>query len=180
MNHTIRIHDLNFTPFISHENIQEKIRHIADAINRDLDGQVPVFIPVLNGAFMFASDLLKQIQIPCEVSFIKTSSYDGVSTTGKVNNLIGLPQGLENRTVVLVEDIIDTGLTIRHLCRELESIQTNSVRVATLLRKPGAREAGIPSDYVGFDIGEDFVVGYGLDYNGQGRNLQDIYILKND
>lgn len=134
-------------------------------------------ICILNGSFMFSSDLMKLIDFPCEISFVKLSSYDGMGSTGKVKHLIGLNEEIEGRTVVLLEDIVDTGVTIENLMKQLESQKPKDVRVATLLFKPEACKKDVKLDYVGMEIPNEFIVGYGLDYDGYGRNLPDIYTV---
>ncbi|MDQ2656450.1 MAG: hypoxanthine phosphoribosyltransferase, partial [Bacteroidota bacterium] len=138
-------------------------------------GKTPVFLPVLNGSFMFAADLLKHITIPSKVSFVKVSSYDGLSTTGQLKTLIGLDESLFKQHVVIIEDIVDTGLTLEKIVAELTSLGTESVEVVTLLRKRAAREKGLAAKYRGFDIDEEFVLGYGLDYDGIGRNNRQLF-----
>jgi hypoxanthine phosphoribosyltransferase len=171
----VKIKDLTFEKFVSDEKIREKITELATQINKDYKGKTPVFLPILNGAFMFASDLIKEITIPCAVSFVKVSSYSGVQSTGQLKTLIGLEQSLFNQHIILVEDIVDTGLTLQIIVEELKSLGTKSVEVISLLRKKPAREKGIMVKYVGFEIDNEFVLGYGLDYDGLGRNYKDIY-----
>ena len=153
------------------------VRKIANAINEDLKDAHPVFLVVLNGSFMFASDLLKEITIPCQVSFIKVASYSGLSSIGNVGELIGLNEDLKNRTVVIVEDIVDSGLTIERLVKILKTKSVKKIKVATALFKPNAYRKKIILDYIGLEIPNDFVIGYGLDYDGYGRNLKQIHIL---
>jgi hypoxanthine phosphoribosyltransferase len=171
----VTIKDVAFEEFIADDKIREKIKELAVHINRDYKDKTPVFLPVLNGAFMFASDLIKEIQIPCAVSFVKVSSYSGLQSTGQLKTLIGLEQSLFNQDIILVEDIVDTGLTLQIIVQELKNLGTKSVEVVSLLRKKPAREKGVEVKYVGFDIDSEFVLGYGLDYDGLGRNYKNIY-----
>ena len=144
-------------------------------MNEELAGKKPLFLVVLNGAFMFAADLLREIDIPCEVSFVRVSSYEGTTTTGKVKQLIGLNENIEGRTLVIVEDIIDSGITMREMLRMLKEKNPADVRVASLFVKPGNLQVELDIHYRCFDIANDFIVGYGLDYDQEGRNLPDIY-----
>lgn len=171
----MKIKDLVFEKFIGEEEIKTKILGLAEMIDRDYAGKTPVFLPILNGSFMFGADLLKQISIPCRVSFVKISSYAGTVSSGQIKTLIGLDESLFNQDIIIVEDIIDTGLTLQKIVEELKGLGTKSVEVISLLRKKPAREKGILIKYLGFDIENDFVLGYGLDYDGLGRNLKDIY-----
>lgn len=150
---------------------------MAKKINAELLDEFPVFLVVLNGSFVFAADLLREVNIPCEISFIKLASYEGISSSGKVTELIGLKENIHNRTIVIVEDIVDSGHTIDNLTKELMAKQAKAIKVATALFKPHAYQKEHPIHYVGFEIENDFVVGYGLDYEGLGRNLKDIYVL---
>jgi len=173
----ITLHDKTFALSISYTDIQQAIEKVADQINKDMAGETPVFVGLLNGAFMFAADLLKWIETPAEVSFIKYSSYVGTRSAGEVSELIGLNTDLRNRTVIVIEDIIDTGTTIAKLLKDLQPKGLKQVKIATLLFKPDAFKEDYLVDYVGFSIPNDFIVGYGLDYNELGRNLRDIYTL---
>jgi hypoxanthine phosphoribosyltransferase len=166
-----------FKPKISSLEIHQAIAQVANRINKDLQGRNPLFLGVLNGSFMFAADLLKNVNIECEVSFVKVASYEGTTSTGKVKQLIGLDQGIKDRTVVIVEDIVDTGITVESIWEQLKSLGAAEVKVATLLFKPNAYAKTIPLEYIAIVIPNDFVVGYGLDYNGYGRNLNEIYVL---
>jgi len=176
---TIKLHDKNFKPYLSEEKILQAVDSMAQKINADYKGKCPLIIPVLNGAFMVAADLLKRINIDCEISFTKLSSYSGTSTTGTVKNLIGLGNDVEGRDIILLEDIVDTGITLEKLEIEVEKFNPKSVKVATLLLKPEAYHFRIPLAYVGLEIPNKFIVGYGLDYDGLGRNLKDIYVVTN-
>ncbi|MFU8844383.1 MAG: hypoxanthine phosphoribosyltransferase [Bacteroidales bacterium] len=172
---TIQVHDKDFVLYISSDKIQESVKKLAFNINQDMAGKTPLFLVVLNGAFMFAADLFKNIDIPCEISFVKLSSYIGTRTTSAVRELIGLDEVLHDRTVVIVEDIIDTGITMGVTREKLKNLEAKEVRIATLLFKPEAFTMNYAIDYVGMEIPNDFIVGYGLDYNGRGRNYPDIY-----
>jgi hypoxanthine phosphoribosyltransferase len=171
----MKIRDLDFEKFIGEEEIKQKIASIAEAIDHHYAGKTPVFLPILNGSFMFGADLLKQISIPCRVSFVKISSYVGTVSSGQIKTLIGLEESLFNQDILIVEDIIDSGLTLQKIVEELKSLGTKSVEVISLLRKKPARDKGISVKYLGFEIESEFVVGYGLDYDGLGRNLKEIY-----
>ncbi|MBC8487799.1 MAG: hypoxanthine phosphoribosyltransferase [Bacteroidetes bacterium] len=172
---TIRVHDKEFSIFIENKKIVDAVTKVAGQINSDLKSKNPLFLVILNGAFMFAADLLKKINIPCEISFVKLSSYTGTKTTSTVRELIGLDEVLRGRTVVIVEDIIDTGITMGVTIEKLKKLEATDVRIVTLLFKPDAFRMNYEIDYVGMKIPNDFIVGYGLDYNGHGRNYADIY-----
>lgn len=170
--------DKEFRLSYTSDDIQSDIDILASKINHDLKKvNVPLFLSVLNGSFMFTADLLKRIQFNCEISFIKLASYEGTSSTGKINEIIGLTENIEGRTVIIVEDIVDTGLTLDKLCTELRKKNPANILIATLLFKPEAYKGNLKIDYVGKAIPNDFIVGYGLDYDGLGRNLADIYTL---
>ncbi len=171
----IKIHDKYFEPFIPFEKIETAISKVAENINNDLEGRTPIFLVILNGSFMFAGDLLKKINLPCEVSFVKLASYVGTKSTEKVRQLIGFDEDIVGRTIVIVEDIIDSGITMENVLGQLDSMGAADVRIATLLFKPEAFQKSYDIDYIGLDIPNDFIVGYGLDYDSQGRNLKDIY-----
>lgn len=171
----MKIREIEFIEFISEAEIQTKIQALAGEINAYYEGRTPVFLPVLNGSFMFAADLLKSIFLPCSVSFVKISSYEGVSSTGRFRTLIGLDESLFNQDVIIVEDIVDTGLTLQKIVSELKSLGTRSVEVVSLLRKSPARRKGVEVRFTGFDIEDEFVLGYGLDYDGLGRNYRQLF-----
>lgn len=175
---TIQIKDKRFTTFIPEEKILTEVARVADEINRDLSGSDPLFVSVLNGSFMFTADLMKRLTIPCEISFVKLASYEGTSTTGRVKELVGLNDDISGRTVVIVEDIVDTGLTMQRLLETLRAKNPKDIRIATLLVKPGKLQVDLKIDYVAMNIPNDFIVGYGLDYDGYGRNFRDIYIVE--
>lgn len=174
----IRIHDKQFVPFLSASQIDSAIARMAQEIADDIDEEVPIFIGVLNGSFMFVSDFMKHYNRPCELSFIKLSSYQGTTTTEKVNQLIGLGVNVENRTVIILEDIIDTGNTLVVLNDLFKDKKVKSLKVATLFFKPEAYKKELPIDYIGIEIPHKFIVGFGLDYDEHGRNLPEVYQLK--
>ena len=174
----IQIHDKHFVPFITAEEIDEVIARMARQAQEDLKDEVPVFIGVLNGSFMVVSDFVKKYTEPCEVSFVKLASYEGMATTSEVKQLIGLNQNLEGRSVVVIEDIVDTGNTVAELKKIFEGHNLKQLKIATLFFKPEAYTKDIKLDYVGFEIPDKFIVGYGLDYDGLGRNLPQVYQLK--
>jgi hypoxanthine phosphoribosyltransferase len=154
---------------------------VADQINNDYkDKQTPLFLGVLNGAFMFMSELMQKMEIPSEISFVKLSSYSGVASTGKVQELIGLRNNIEGRHVIIVEDVVDTGESIEHLMRSLSGHHPASVEVATLFFKPNSYSKQIPIKYRAMEIGNEFIVGYGLDYDQLGRNLKDVFVVVNE
>lgn len=174
---TIQILDKEFALSIPECEIQSAIDAVAKQINRDLAGKNPLFLSILNGAFMYTADLMKRIEIPCQISFIKMASYASTKSTGRVTELIGLDQNLLGRTVVVVEDIVDSGLTMKEVVELLKAKGAAEVRVSTLLFKPNALKYDVPLHYVALRIPNDFIVGYGLDYDGYGRNTRDIYSL---
>ncbi|MEN9440915.1 MAG: hypothetical protein RLZ33_991 [Bacteroidota bacterium] len=177
----IQINDKSFEVFIRENELQEKIKTLAARINDEYQGKEVIFIAILNGAFMFAADLLKSITLPCEISFVKVSSYHGgMSTTGRVDELIGLNASIENKEVIILEDIVDTGITIDKIITLLKAESPASVKVCTLLYKPDAFKGKKAPELVGMSIPNKFVVGYGLDYDEKGRNLREIYQLKED
>lgn len=173
----IQIKDKRFRTFIPEADILREVHRVASEISRDLEGENPLFVSVLNGSFMFTADLMKCLDIPCEVSFVKLASYAGTSSTGKVKELVGLNEDISGRTVVIVEDIVDTGLTMKRLIETLKRRGPKDIRVATLLVKPDKLEVELNLDYVAMKIPNDFIVGYGLDYDGLGRNYRDIYTV---
>lgn len=168
------IHDKYFVPYISKEEISEKVSEIARSINKDYVGKQPLFIAILNGSFVFAADLFKQITIPAEISFVKLSSYNGTSSTGSVVTSIGLENNVSNKDVIIIEDIVDTGKTLNDFLPELKKLRPASVKICTLLHKKECTTYPIGIDYMGFEIPDRFVVGYGLDYNGLGRNINEL------
>ncbi len=171
----MKFKDLEFNEFISAADVQRKVAELAGQINHDYRDKTPLFLPILNGSFIFASDLIKQIELPCRVSFVKVSSYAGTASTGQLKSLIGLEESLFNQDIIIVEDIVDTGFTLQRIVEELRALGTKSVEVVALLRKQPARDKGVYVKYTGFEIDNEFVLGYGLDYDGLGRNLREIY-----
>ena len=175
---TIQVLDKTFEPYLKEAAIQEKITELAVQLNQDYAGKRPLFLSVLNGSFLFTADLFKQITIEAEVSFIKLASYKGTSSTGNVITAIGLDINVKDRHIIILEDIIDTGKTLHHYLPQLKSMQPASVKIAVLLNKKEALAFPVKVDYSCFDIPNKFVVGYGLDYDGLGRNTKEIYQLK--
>jgi hypoxanthine phosphoribosyltransferase len=176
----IQIAEKEFEIFLDKDAINKRTRLLGIQFSVDYENRCPIFIGVLNGSFIFMADLLKEVTISCEVGFIKVSSYEGVASTGTVKEIFGLPQDLHNRDVIIVEDIVDTGLTIKHIIEKVKEQDPASIKVCSLLFKPTALLEPIAElEYVGFDIPNEFVVGYGLDYNGLGRNLNDVYRATN-
>ena len=175
----ITLHNKNFTIFINENEINNIISALASKIEKT-DIEKPLFIAILNGSFLFAADLMRKINdLDAEISFLKLSSYDGLNTTGKVNELIGISKNISGRNIVILEDIIDTGITLEKIILSLKKLDVNSIKVATLLFKPNAYKKDYHIDYIGKSIENDFVVGYGLDFDELGRNLKHIYKLKN-
>lgn len=175
---TVKIKDKQFDLFIKQNDIENAIENIAKTMSADLKGKNPLFICVLNGAFMFASELLKRMNEPAEVSFVKLSSYTGDKTEGQVKSLIGLNENIQGRTVVILEDIVDTGHTMVNMLEVLNLSSPKEIKIATLLFKPEALKVDVKLDYVALEIPPDFIVGYGLDYDGYGRNYPNIYKVK--
>lgn len=174
---TIKIKDKSFAISITHADIQKEVVRVANEINRDLAGKNPLFLSVLNGAFMFTADLMKHITIPCEVSFVKLASYQGVASSGTIKEVIGINEDITDRTVVIVEDIVDTGLTMQRLLDTLGTRHPREIHIASLLVKPDKLEVELDIKYAAMHIPNDFIVGYGLDYDGFGRNYPDIYTI---
>lgn len=171
----ITVHDKQFETYLSDDVIQERVKGIAEQINKDYAGKRLLFIAILNGAFMFASDMFKQLTLEADICFIKLASYKGMKSSGKVVSTIGLEEDIFDKDVIIVEDIVDTGKTLHHFLPRLLHQQPKSLKIATLLHKPDATAFPLTLDYVGFAIPDKFVVGYGLDYSGLGRNLKEIY-----
>ncbi|WP_321299906.1 hypoxanthine phosphoribosyltransferase [Marinifilum fragile] len=175
---TVKLLDREFRVSISAEEIDKVIAQMADKMNKELAGKDPLFICILNGSFMFASDLMKQITVEnAQITFMRLSSYEGTNTTGKVKKLMGFTEDLKDRTVVLLEDIVDTGITISNTLEQIKDYEAKEVLVATMLFKPKALIRDVKLHYVGMEIPNDFIVGRGLDYDGIGRNLPDIYTV---
>jgi hypoxanthine phosphoribosyltransferase len=174
---TIKVHDKEFDIYLSENQIQERIIDIAEKINKDYVGKKPLFLSILNGSFMFAADLFKHLTIPAEICFIKLASYKGMKSSGQVTTAIGLDSELYGKDVIIVEDIVDTGKTLYDFIPKLKHQQPASLKIVALLHKPDATKFPLVLDYIGFTIPNKFVVGYGLDYDGLGRNLKEIYQL---
>ena len=175
---TITILDKQFVPYLSAEDIQEKVATLAKQFNEEYANKKPLFLSILNGSFLFTADLFKKLTIDAEVCFVKLASYKGVSSTGNVITAIGLDTNLKDRHVIILEDIIDTGKTLHHFLPQLQSLQVASLKIAVLLNKTEALAYPVKVDYACFDIPNKFAVGYGLDYDGFGRNYDAIYQLK--
>ena len=174
---TIKVKDKEFAVSITAETLQREVKRVADEINRDYAGREPVFLAVLNGAFIFAADLLREVTLPCEISFVKLASYQGVNSTGQIREVIGLNIDITNRPVIIVEDIVDTGLTMAYMIETLKNQKPASIDVCALLVKPEKLQVQLDVRYCALQIPNDFIVGYGLDYDGFGRNTKDIYTL---
>lgn len=174
----IQVHDKKFVPYLTQSEIDEQVVRLAKQINADYAGKTPLFIGILNGSFMFASDLFKKISVEAEISFIKLASYKGTKSTGNVITSIGLDESLKGRHVVILEDIVDTGKTLHEFLPQLRDQQPASLKVAALLHKPAALVHPLTIDYLGFEVPNKFLLGYGLDYDGLGRNLKEIYRLE--
>ncbi|MEQ8425927.1 MAG: hypoxanthine phosphoribosyltransferase [Cyclobacteriaceae bacterium] len=171
----MKVKDIEFRKFISAEKIADKVELLARQIDEDYKDKSPLFLPILNGSFVFAADLTRYIKTPCRVSFVKHSSMQGGVSSGQLKTLIGLQESLFNQDLILIEDVMDTGLTLTKVVEELQSLGTKSVEIITLFRKAKAREHAVQPRYVGFEIEDEFILGYGLDYEGWGRNYPDIY-----
>lgn len=174
---TIRVHDKEFAPSIPAEEIMRQVRRVAKEIDRDYDGEAPVFLVVLNGAFVFAADLMREVSLQAEVSFVKLASYEGTSSTGTVREVIGLNTDITERPVIIVEDIVESGITMAHMIATLKKQNPKSIDICSLLVKPEKLEVKLDIRYVAMEIPNEFILGYGLDYNGLGRGLKDIYTL---
>ncbi len=174
----IQIHDKIFVPYLSQTEIEEAITKLAEKISQDYAGRSPLFLPILNGSFMFAAELFKSITIPSEICFIKLASYKGTTSSGHIVSSIGLDTDIKNKDVIVVEDIVDTGKTLNQFLPQLENMQPASLKIAALLHKPEATTHEIRLDYNCFKIPNKFVVGFGLDYDGLGRNIASLYQLK--
>lgn len=174
---TVKIKDKTFQTSITEEEIRQRVKVLGKRLSKDLEGKNPLFLSVLNGAFMFTADLLREMTIPCEVSFVKLASYEGSVSTGKVKELIGLNVDISGRTVVIVEDIVDTGHTMRQMMESLTLHHPASIHICTLFVKPENLEVDLNIEYAAFEIPKAFIVGYGLDYDQQGRQLKEVYAL---
>lgn len=169
-----------FETSIPEAEIKSRVKALAEQISRDMEGRNPLLLAVLNGSFIFAADLMREMTIPCEISFVKLASYEGTTSTGKIKEVIGINEDLTNRTVIIVEDIVESGLTMKRMIESLGTRNPESVHICTLLLKPERLKTQLDIEYVAFKIPNDFILGYGLDYDQQGRNLKDIYTIKED
>ena len=177
MSSTVKIKDKTFSVSIPEAEILERVKQVAERISKDMAGKNPLLLAVLNGSFVFAADLMRMITIPCEISFVKLASYQGTTSTGTIKEVIGINEDLAGRTVIIVEDIIETGLTIKRMIETLGTRSPESIHICTLLLKPDRLKVPSHVDYVAVEVPNDFILGYGLDYDQQGRNLRDIYTL---
>ena len=173
----VQIKDKKFKTSIPETEIKKCVKAVAERINRDMEGKNPLFLAVLNGAFVFAADLMREITIPCEISFVKLASYQGIASTGKVTEVIGINEDISNRNVIILEDIVDTGLTMKRMIESLGTRHPASIHICTLLVKPEKLQVDLNIEYAAMKIPNEFIVGYGLDYDQQGRNLRDIYTV---
>ena len=177
---TVKIKDKEFLPMISEEEIKRRVKELAAQISKDMAGKNPLLLAVLNGSFVFAADLMREITIESEISFVKLASYQGTTSTGTVKEVIGINENLSGRTVIIVEDIVESGLTMKRMIESLGTRNPASVHICTLLLKPDCLKVDLDIEYAAFSIPNDFIVGYGLDYDQQARNLKDIYVLKKE
>lgn len=175
---SIKIKDKEFVPMISEAEIKERVKAVAQQISKDMEGKNPLLLAVLNGSFVFAADLMREITIPCEISFVKLASYQGTTSTGKVKEVIGINEDLSGRSIIIVEDIVESGLTMKRMIESIGTRNPESVNICTLLLKPDRLKTDLDIKYVAFSIPNDFILGYGLDYDQQARGLKDIYVLK--
>ena len=173
----VKIKDLTFKTFIPESEIQQRVKAVAEKINKDLDGKNPLLLAVLNGSFVFAADLIRNITIPCEISFVKLASYQGTTSTGKIKEVIGLNEDLTGRTVVIVEDIVDTGFTMKRMIETLGTRHPESIHICSLLVKPDKLQVPLNIEYAAIEIPNDFIVGYGLDYYLKDRETSEIYTI---
>ena len=174
---TVKIKDKSFRVSIPEAEIKERVKALAEQTSKDLEGKNPIFLGVLNGSFIFAADLMREMTIPCEISFVKLASYQGTTSTGKVQEVLGINENLSGRTVVIVEDIVESGQTMKQMIESLGTRNPESVRICTLFFKPEKLKEDLNLDYVAFSIPDDFILGYGLDYDGLGRELKDVYTI---
>ena len=173
----VKIHDKSFETSIPESEIKQRVKAVANQISHDMEGKNPLLLAVLNGAFVFAADLMREMTIPCEISFVKLASYQGVTSSGTVKEVIGINENLAGRTVIIVEDIVESGLTMKRMIESIGTRNPASVHICTLLLKPDRLQVPLDIEYVAFKIPNDFILGYGLDYDQQGRQLRDIYTL---
>ena len=176
----IQIRDKRFRISIPEATLKSRIKEVAQQISKDMEGKNPLFLGVLNGAFMFAADLMREMTIPCEVSFVKLASYQGTTSTGKIQEVIGINENLSGRTVIIVEDIVESGMTMKRMMEQIGTRNPASVHICTLFFKPDKLKEDLDLDYVAFSIPDDFIVGYGLDYDQAGRELKDVYTIVNE
>ncbi|MBR2097088.1 MAG: hypoxanthine phosphoribosyltransferase [Prevotella sp.] len=174
---TVKIKDKSFRVSIPEAEIKQHVKALAEQMSKDLEGKNPIFLGVLNGSFIFAADLMREMTVPCEISFVKLASYQGTTSTGKVREVLGINENLSGRTVVIVEDIVESGQTMKQMIESLGTRNPESVRICTLFFKPEKLKEDLDLDYVAFRIPDDFIVGYGLDYDGLGRELKDVYTI---
>ena len=174
---TVKIKDKSFRVSIPEAEIKQHVKALAEQMSKDLEGKNPIFLGVLNGSFIFAADLMREMTVPCEISFVKLASYQGTTSTGKVREVLGINENLSGRTVVIVEDIVESGQTMKQMIESLGTRNPESVRICTLFFKPEKLKEDLNLDYVAFRIPDDFIVGYGLDYDGLGRELKDVYTI---
>ena len=174
---TVKIKDKSFRVSIPEAEIKESVKALAEQMSKDLEGKNPIFLGVLNGSFIFAADLMREMTVPCEISFVKLASYQGTTSTGKVREVLGINENLSGRTVVIVEDIVESGQTMKQMIESLGTRNPESVRICTLFFKPEKLKEDLKLAYVAFRIPDDFIVGYGLDYDGLGRELKDVYTI---
>lgn len=181
MDNKVRVNGLTFVPYLTRDKILEQVKRVASELRHDLEGSEPVFICVLNGAFIFAADLIREVGINnCKIAFVRYASYEGTSSTGHVRQLTGLTEDITDKDVVIIEDIVDTGLTAVRMIDDLRKQNPKSIKFATLLHKPESSKTGFKPDYVAFSIPPKFIIGYGLDLDGKVRNLHDIYVIEED
>lgn len=174
---TVKIHDKTFKISYTEEEILKHVKVVADRINKDMEGKNPLFLAVLNGSFIFAADLMRMITIPCEISFVKLASYQGTMSTGRIKEVIGINENISGRDIIIVEDIVESGLTMKRMMESLGTRNPASIHICTLLLKPEKLTVDLDVEYAAMEIPNDFIVGYGLDYDQQGRNLREIYTL---
>lgn len=173
----VKIKDKMFETSIPEAEIKSRVKALAEQISKDMEGKNPLLLAVLNGSFIFAADLMREMTIPCEISFVKLASYQGTTSTGKIKEVIGINEDLTGRTVIIIEDIVESGLTMKRMIESLGTRNPESVHICTLLLKPERLKTPLDIEYVAFSIPNDFILGYGLDYDQQGRNLKDIYTI---